>query len=383
MKIRKKKIGVITLCNSINFGGTLQAYALYKALNKIGLNPTLIKYQKPIIAWNSIGQYLRLRKRLYGVNIIRMAGGCLKTLFSNIHFFQKKKKIERFVKFRNSNLIMTPYYKEYKDLVELGNCFDGYITGSDQVWNIEYTNNKFDPAYMLEFVDSNKPCFSYAASVGGDKDREYLVNLMNKTRKFRMISVRENSLAKKLNELGEKRVFCHIDPVFLLSKTEWKTIEIKPNKKIPNHYILIYYIEMNPKKDILIDKILKTMNLPIIDISSYGIIGDMRFIHDREAGPGEFVYYIRHADFVVTNSFHAVAFSVIFNINFLAVPRCGQESRVRDFLEDIGLQHRILKENQWEPLLETIFLDENILSDQIRKAYDYLREIRNIINENN
>ena len=373
------KIGVVTLSNSTNFGGMLQAYALSEALKKAEMIPTMIRYQEPSLAWNSILKYLHLRKKLYGVNVIRMAGGSIKTLCSNIHYYKKKSKIRRFDEFRSYFLLMTPYYPDMDSLINMGNRFDGYITGSDQVWNAEFTDNQLDPVYLLEFVNPNKPCFSYAASVGGDKSIDYLMNLMTRINRFEMISVREKSLADGLNQLGKKKVLCHVDPVFLLTKSEWEAVEKEPSKKAPDHFILVYYLEKATKRDPLIEKIIEKTHLPVIDISGTGILGDGRFIYDRAAGPQEFIYYISHADYVVTNSFHAVAFSVIFQTKFIACAREGQESRVRDFLENIGLLDHLVADNRCDSLFNEIPDDIEVLSKRVNESYQYLKDIHNCI----
>ena len=373
------KIGVVTLSNSTNFGGMLQAYALSEALKKSEMIPIMLRYQDPSLAWNSVLQYLRLRKKLYGVNVIRMAGGSVKTLCSNIHYHQKKSKIKRFDKFRSNYLLMTPYCLTMDGLIDMSNMFDGYITGSDQVWNAEFTDNQLDPVYLLEFVPPNKPCFSYAASVGGDKSTDYLMNLMTRIKRFEMISVREKSLADGLNRLGKKKVLCHVDPVFLLTKTDWQAVEKEPNRKIPEHYILVYYLEKATKGDSLIAKVIEKTHLPVIDISGTGILGDRRYIYDMAAGPQEFVYYLRHADYIVTNSFHAVAFSVLFQTKFIACSREGQESRVRDFLENIGLLDHLVADIRCDSLFNEIPDDIEVLSKRVNEAYQYLKDIHDCI----
>ena len=373
------KIGIVTLSNSTNFGGMLQAYALSKKIKKTGMIPTMIRYQKPSLAWNSVLQYLQLRKKLYGVNVIRMAGGSIKTLCSNIHYYQKKSKIRRFDEFRSNYLLMTPYYSIIDDLIEIGGRFDGYITGSDQVWNADFTDNQLDPVYLLEFVNPEKPCFSYAASVGGDKSIDYLMNLMTRINKFEMISVREKSLADGLNQLGKKKVLCHVDPVFLLTKTEWQSVEKEPSRSIPDHYILVYYLEKVTKGDPLVTKVIEKTHLPVIDISGTGVLGDRRYIYDRAAGPQEFIYYISHADYVVTNSFHAVAFSVMFQTKFIACPRAGQESRVRDFLDNNGLLDHLVTNNKCDSLFNEIPADIKGLSERVKEALQYLKDIHDCI----
>ena len=309
-----------------------------------------------------------------------MTMGSIKVLMMNIHYFERKKKKDRFDSFRKQHLNMTQYYPDIGDLRSISNYYDGYITGSDQVWNAEFTDNQIDPAYTLEFVDKNIPCFSYAASTGGVKSDDYLLDLLSRVDKFKMISVREKSLADALERIGGENIYTHIDPVLLLSRDDWDKLTIKPQKTVPSHYILLYYLEKETKKDILIHNIASKLGLPVIDISSSGITENCKWIYDWNAGPGEFLYYIEHADYVVTNSFHAVVFSLIFKTKFIACNRIGQESRIKDLLNSIGLEKHLISSNgDWSSLYEPVFQGRELFINQIDEAYNYLHLIKEII----
>ena len=371
-----KTVGVITLCNSTNFGGVLQAVALHYALNKVGKDAVMIVYQKPTTAWNSVKEYLYLRKKYYGVDILRMAGGSFMTLLKNIHYFEKKKKIASFDDFRKEHLIMTQYFPCFQDLKGIGNRYDAYITGSDQVWNAEFTDGVLDPAYLLEFVDPGIAKYSYAASAGGLKSEDYLLDLLEKIKDFKGISIREQSLAERLKKLSAYKIKCHLDPVFLLSKEEWQAMEKEPSHYLPPNYILNYYLDQNAEKDIILNNISDILKLPIVDINPSGLFLNKKRICNRSAGPGEFLYYIEHADYVVTDSFHAVAFSLIFQTNFIACNREGQESRIKDLLKKVELDNHLVSEHSgWQSLFESFHAFEKYFGKEVEEAYRYLNSI--------
>ena len=59
-------------------------------------------------------------------------------------------------------------------------------------------------------------------------------------------------------------------------------------------------------------------------------------IVDNCCGPREFLSYIKNAECVVTNSFHGMAFSVIFKKKFISVAHSSRNTRLENLLKIIG-----------------------------------------------
>lgn len=374
-----KKIGIITFSNSTNYGGVLQSVALSYTLRKLGMEPINITCQKMPSAWNSPKKYVRRRVRLYGSKgikaKIRICGGVGKTFFSNVHYFSAKSKIRNFQKFINENLTVTQYYETDIQLKNICCSFDAYILGSDQVWNNSFTDNRFKSIYFLEFVPKSIPCYSYAASAGGEKSDSYILEIIQRTRDFVGITVREKSLEEHMKRLGCEKVNTVLDPTLLLSREEWINFEKKP-KKIPKHYILVYYLERSSGNDPVIKKIAERYDLPVIDIMpDYRKAGYRRVI-DNTAGPAEFLYYVHHADFVITNSFHMTVFSIIFGRKFVALKRTGQESRIHDLLQQVNMSSRFIDDvDDCGVIDEHVNSYEKNLKKYMMDSIDYLKNI--------
>ncbi len=377
-----KKVAVLTRLNMMNYGGTLQAVALSRALRRIGLESVYIRHQGEVGAWNSIRDYLGMRKQFLGKLDVRAIGGCAKILASNIYYLDRQKKIENFTEFRKEYLTMSEICLTYPELEPYGNTFDGYITGSDQVWNNNFETGNIDYAYFLKFVEPSKPCFSYAASAGGSKSDDYIKEIVELSKNFRGISVRENSLAEAMTAMGAKNVKTVLDPTLLFNAKEWKELERRPKGKVPSHYILVYYLERDTYDDPIVNAVRKGTGLPVIDLNPSHLKSSKGVHADRKAGPREFLYWFSHADYVVTNSFHAVSFSLIFHRRFVACQRAGQESRIADLLKSIHLENRIIYEpEEWKVIYESLPKKYENFAERKAESYDFLKKIKMIVEE--
>jgi len=375
-----KTIGVITLGNSTNYGGVLQAVALNYILKKMGVEPVFITHQKMGSAWNNPCRYVKLRVRLYGgkglKTKLRILGGIGKTLLSNLHMAERQKKINNFRVFIQENMQITPYYATEDELKKHCGDFDYYLTGSDQVWNDEFNFHKLNLNYLLHFAKPDKRKFSYAASTGGYKDDEYIMNLVDMTKEFTGISVRETSLAEAMNRLGADCVQTVLDPTLLLTKEEWISME-KPCD-VPERYILVYNLESSVLMDSLVNETVKKYSLPVVDMFSCYTKLDCVTHKNATAGPAEFIYCFRHADYIITNSFHGTVFSILFQKQFLTVPRNGQESRMVDLLNEVGLSEYLVMKTDINALGKSISYREVAHKMELKKQ-DSLRFLRQML----
>lgn len=375
-----KKVGIVTFSNSTNYGGVLQAAALCKVLEKLDMQPVNITVQKMASVWKSPLNYIKMRIRIYGskgyVTKLRIFGGALKTVFSNIHIFSVKRKQDSFKNFINRNLNSTPYYATTEILKEKCGNFYAYITGSDQVWNNAFTYNQFQGKFFLDFAPDGASCYSYAASVGGKKTDEYVKEVIYRTQHFKGITVREKSLEDHMRKLGCEQVHTVLDPTLLLSKEEWTMLEQRPQCNIPKHYILVYYLEKDTLHDPTIKKVSEQLDLPVIDIMpKYGKAEYNRIIDDT-AGPAEFLYYVNHADYVITNSFHMVVFSLLYRKKFIALRRDGQESRIEDLLNKVGMGERYISNlEEWSVIKKEVKDISEIIENEKIESITFLKKI--------
>ncbi len=344
-----KKIAILTLIHSNNYGAVLQAYALKYALFKMGANAQLINYlparAKSITLKNILKHTIFYPWVLY----VNYKFSCF------FHFLSDM-----------------PVYKK-KNLTKLNPLFDCFIVGSDQVWNIQGRN--YDTSYLLDFVKDNNKKFSYAASVGKTTLTQRETNLMVSFLSFfKQISVRENSVVQLINRISKKEVKCHIDPTLLLQEAEWGKIAQVPNKK---NYILLYLMNRNPSILSFAKKLANKKNLQLILLSTSP--AGYKNVRNVCPTPQQWLGYFFHAKYVITNSFHGLAFSINlkkdFFVGFLPPPS-EVNSRLENLLQITGLQNRLytcFTDNYDEPIdWKTVQKKLNI---ERQKAFDYLKEI--------
>lgn len=337
------KIGVVTLHNSINYGGALQAVALNAYLKKQGHEVVFLDYQKPWPVYNSPFRYRKLRIHYYGnegvVTKFRILAGMGKTVLSNVFYFRRKRKQDGFKEFVQKYLAVTPHYRSYQDLKESYPECDYYITGSDQVWNNYYTMDRFDKGYFLSFIPDGHKKIAYGASIGGARDDAYVKEIISLTSDFKAVSVREKSLEEQMNRLGAAGAVTVLDPTLLLTKEQWLRFVRPSEKKEP--YILMYGLEYSQELDRAVRYLREKYGYSIVDIFP----GVTKLKHIKYAdgccSPGEFLRYIKDAAYVVTNSFHGTVFSIIFEKQFLTIPRTRQESRMADLLDSLKLSKNL------------------------------------------
>lgn len=332
--LRKKNTATITFHKAINYGAILQTYALQQTLFKLNIENEIINYTC---------KEIEKTDRLIRIDSLRTF---IKSVINIKSFYFKRKKFNNFMK--EYIHVTSEVNKEFLRSEVFNKQYDVFITGSDQVWNYEITN--FDKTYMLDFVKEDKKKKSYAASFGIEKiPSMYKLEYKNYLEKFSTILLRERTGAQIIKNLFNRKVEIVLDPAFLLDKNEWNTI-IKPNKfdKINEKYILAYMPTVEMKS--FAEALSKKYKLPIYNITepilkwknSFGKI-------ESSLGPDEFVSAIKNAKFVITASFHATVFSIIYNREFfININSNGKSrgSRLIDLLNLLKINNREISERE-------------------------------------
>lgn len=326
--MERKKTGVITFHNAINYGALLQTYALQTCLISMGYESVVINYSNENINKIRKKPYWRDYKNLYNYHNDKLIYE-----IENI----KERKLKHFL---DTKINKTEEINK-DNIKEVTSGLDIVFTGSDQVWNDDIT--QFDDTYYLDFVSPEKKC-SYAASIGKELiPVENLPRVQKLLSDFRAISVREETAKKAIkSQLGISTTRV-LDPTLLLSDIEYKTIaEIPDNKQFVLLYMLLYSETLvNSAK-----KLAKERGVPLLCINSSGkrIKG---VIDCSDAGIEQWIGLFLQADFIFTNSFHGTAFSINFNKQFnveLPPAKIKASSRVKDILDLFKLEDRIINE---------------------------------------
>lgn len=322
------KIGIMTYHRANNVGALLQNYALQSVLNLYGVENESIDYYCNFIEYNN-----RIK---YGKNI---KDNIKKLIELNVLL---KREI-KFNNFRNKYLKISPIKYDDSNIRTCNDKYDIFISGSDQVWNMNLNGSDFN--YLLEFVKDDSKKYSYAASCGYTTiPKRYEDKSIYLLKKFEDISVREEQTKELLNNYNIDSTVV-LDPTLLLEENKWD--EIMKNINIKKKYVFIYMVAYTPE---LLSEAIEYAKENNFDIycMHYNYKNFKNVKNLRNVSPDEFLYYIKNAEFIYCSSFHAVCFSIIFKKSFAAgldSSKINNNSRLITLLNNLGLSDRILTEN--------------------------------------
>ena len=343
-----KKIGILTFHKAHNYGAVLQAYALQKKTKGF-----IIDYYCPYI-YNQYKLFKPLRK-----NIPKFILSFIKDIKN---YKINKKRYINFEKVISSLPLIS---------IDKINELSILITGSDQVWNPDITCGLSD-IYTLNFGSDCIKRISYAASIGNTENIEkFEKEYKDKLSKLNKISVREESAKIELEKiLFHKKINVVIDPTLLLTKKEWYN-EIRNIKLENRKYILAYVVKKNDDYLNIVNKLSRETGLGVIHFEQKNLGYENEIKNCYTYGPLEFVSLIKNAEYVVTTSFHATVFSIIFNKKFWVVPHKTTGSRVTDLLTKLGISNRAV--NTLEEFNKKVY-NEAIDYDKVNKILEKERE---------
>lgn len=336
------KIATITLHDTDNCGSSLQAYALQRFLLDNGYDNELIDY---------IPSYTRNN------------GNALKTfLLKMLYWKEYTNRRKKFKSFVQSHLRLTSRtYRSEKALRMNPPEADVYITGSDQLWNDRYLCGQ-DQAFYLRFVE-NKRKMSYAVSMGREKiPQENLDRVKAWAQAFEWISVREGSSISQIKTvLPDVSMDFVCDPVLLNEATAYDNIRVP--QMIEGPYILVYLAQAIDEKflESVVVKTRRRYKGKVVLIGTYRNKCSCD-IHLRDVAPGEFLSLIYNAECIVSNSFHATMFSLIYSKRFLTILPPENSARMKEILHVAGLNNQTISSGKdWDAKL-----DQNINYDEVQ-----------------
>ena len=298
-------IGLCTMVRGINYGSSLVAYSTYKILDS--LNKSVLMINKKIWEQESRFDIVNEFMQKYYPNISRK-------------------------------------YEIQDDYSELNNLVDTFIVGSDTLWqykDIHKTGNFF----WLDFANDNKGKISFCTSFAHDipdipKEKYKELELLYK--RFDAISARESSGTKNLKELfGVKRPVHLYDPTLIVNPQIFKNISNASKRKDKN-YILAYILDLTEEKEKMLNYIKKISNKELKVIPAMYYNGDSKIVTEKGVSIEDFVYLIKNADFVITNSFHGTCFSIIFEIPFYALINNERGSARWQIFRNMHLSNRLI-----------------------------------------
>lgn len=311
------KIEIITIHDpDVNYGSTLQSCGTFNFIKNLGYNVEIINYRP-----NYKSTLQRLKRKL--INL----------LFYKDSLIRRKKINSYFSKYAN----LSKQYNSYDELFNDPPVAEVYITGSDVIWNKDVNPEGADSAYYLGFV-KNGICMSYAPSMGEIQPAENILFIKKQISDFKFISVREELSKKQLINAGINNVYCTIDPVFLLDRSYYEE-QVTENKY--GEYTLVYLMTGNKTKRKKVNDITCEYGSIVIGFGGFKQKCDCnKYI--RDAGVEDFLSLIYYAKHIVTDSFHCICFSLIFEKQFLYLPSIDSSMRIENILSYVNLENRII-----------------------------------------
>lgn len=351
-----KKVGIITLYyGNDNYGGIAQAYALNEYINRMGLDAEMISYKRSPV------QIASTKDRIKKDGFIKVLKEKIEYLPLKLYYRKSNARAQK--KYGNalSSFIIArkkafaasreaiPHSKEVTEntIKEIADDYDLFISGSDQIWK----PGVLQPPYVLTFLNDSKKRFSYASSITmNELPKEYGEYIRDSLNKYQWISVREQSAKQYLETILDRNVDVVVDPTLLLSEQIWENVA--DERQVSDDYMFVYLLGDNFKQRKSISKLAKKKKLKIVTLPHVEgsiRVSDINFgdIQLYDVDLAKFLSLIKYANYVCTDSFHAVVFSNIFETNFSVFERIvfskksNMNSRLDTLLQALGEEYYI------------------------------------------
>lgn len=355
------KIGILTFHRAHNYGAVLQCYALQETLKGMGHDVEVIDYRQ---------KWTEEVYKPFSLLVMRIRYRSIKSMIKYFltfpgRLYKSKKAKAHYESFRAKFLSISNKYEYNKELY-----YDVCIVGSDQLWGMSCLGGQLDDVYLGYFkVQSGCKKVAYAIS-SNTMSIDYLAHhskLLPSLQNFSKLSFRESSVIERINKYsGFKYTQC-IDPTLLADREVWDPMisDIWAKKK----YVACYRARGNGNSGFSLEQTAYTLaaehGWDVIDLSSQTMRVE------------DFISIIAHAQYIVTTSFHATVFSLIFNRPLATyLLHDGHDSRYEDllkkidcamFLHEVTASPRIYTDIDWPQIMKNL---EKLKSDSIH----YLKE---------
>ena len=359
-----KDCGVFSIFyRNYNYGGQLQAYAMCKALEKLGesseqicyvRDKSFLKHKVVVVLTKSWKEKKDLLRRYVNRFIVKLGIGAN----------YSKDILKKFDSFITS----VPHSKVYtrETIAECTNDYRVFISGSDQVWNPDTCSDE----WYLNFLPEGKTRIAYSASIGKEYfTEEEKIRLKPLIEQYSYIGVREDKAKELVQSFVDKEVDVVLDPVMLLSKAEWSEFDKWDFLKKEN-YICVYLVAYNSAIEKLALDYANIMKMRAVFITDPRNVMNQNpkgywIPFNNGVGPEEFVALFLNAKYIITNSFHGMALSINFSKQFFAFYSRAKNdkntlnSRIDTVLNAFGLMGRLTS------------TDEVMTDEQFKNEIDY------------
>lgn len=357
-----KKIGLVLACCT-NYGALLQAYATQQIIKKMGYETEIIIYE-PDKKSRHIKFDWGLLPYLIATAWESYHNSKIVEVLDEVHERNKLDRVSVMNTFCDTRLENRNIYKGYDNLKAAGEACDVVLIGSDQMW---LPGTTFGNHISLRFVPDNVRKVSYATSLGVSYYPWYCRHSAKRVwNRMDYISVREEQGKKIIQNIcGDIPVSVVLDPTYLLTKEQWQEL-IPYQKKEDDKYVLCYFLGNDDSTYYCAQRFARSKGLKLLSILSdeSSSPNDMSYADRYITGsaPEDFINFIRGAEYIFTDSFHGIAFSVINEKQFFVLyrrmqnTRFSRNSRIDNILNMWGLSGRLIldKEIDWDSYNETV-----------------------------
>lgn len=365
------KLAILTRTSTVNFGTILQNYALQKFLKQKGLDAYTVDDVNPRLIYSNKkskkveqGHQNHLSFKSYFIQKIYE----IKEKIDNREYIKREKNID-FFKRKNIN------YYFVNDIENLNKDFEVFIVGSDQIWSYSAEPLMYE-FFMLKDIDCNKRKIAYGVSVGeigtNNKWKNDVKKLLNR---FDVLSVREEKSKENICNYTDKKIEIVCDPVLLVEKAIWESLSNKSKHKAKGRYILCYFLSNNEWYLKYVNQISERMGLKVKIYQKE--ISKNEYRKAKIYSPEDFLNFIKNAELILTDSYHCMLFSLIFNKNFYVFQRYSdinntQNSRISEILSLAQLQDRMLNKGEKVNLQISNYNGIEKLNDFINSSQIYI-----------
>ncbi len=329
-----KNIGIVSYninCNFTNYGSALQSWALNRTILSLGYNPILVDYCPKVL---EDANALNPIKQMWDKDsaIVRMTEMSMPAIKENFY------KFEDFYSNRFRRTVKKYFDNDFNEIVDDENV-ERFVCGSDTIFCIDEFKG-FAEGYYANFNCMRGRSISYAASFGDSHFSEDKYRILNqRLQNFKALGLRENDMIEYVKSQVNVSVQRTIDPTLLLKQEDYDTIVV--GRLVAEKYLLLYSRRHNAQMYAYAEKIAKERNLKIVDISLKAI-GEKDHIPYYQAGVEEFLSLVKHAECVVTNSFHGIILSVQYKRPFYGFTRQECNTKISELMELFGLSGCLL-----------------------------------------
>lgn len=344
-----KKIGLLTIHDTLNYGSLLQTYALYQAIQSMNLEVELIDYKCEKIQKRENTFELRDNLNLQGIVKYLLWHKAL------------KEKYLAFWKFIKCHMKISDSYNKYT-ISNTNALYDMFVVGSDIVWGTNITGHDF--TYFLDFANKCKRKIAFSSSVGTKWSKEDCGQITTLLNRFDEISVREQLASEWIKEVTGRDVKVTCDPTMLWSKDFWDKIvdeSILPSRK----YALVYLTTSDKQNIEDAKKYANGHNWDVLFINFYK---PLKGVHNiKPVSIGQWIALIKNAEIIFSASYHGLLFSLYFHKPVFFYNR-GEKSRMISLAEELRIKHR---EGNVKNLKNNKPIDFTYVDEKMKEKRDY------------